>query len=171
MPEELSDSENEALAKKNSYLVCVNEEDYSKVAVKFASQLAKNTGASLLILHVMEPMDYQTLGSVAEKMKQERALDAEALLTSLAQEVDESVAIKPALMIREGLIENEIVKVIEEDTNVHMLIVGSASEGNAKSKTLPPLAAQVGRKLYIPMLIIPGNMTEQQITALTRRLL
>lgn len=154
-------------AKKVNYLVCVNSEEYSRVALRFACHMAKKNKGSVIVLHVMEPVDYQSFGTVAEKMRQELREKAEKLLQSLAEMSGNESGITPVLLVREGLIEEEIISVVKEDDSINMLLVGSAPESSNKSKILPPLVAQSGNKLQIPILIVPGNLTSQQIEALT----
>lgn len=152
---------------KVTYLVCVNKEEYSRVALRYACALVKkNSNSAIGLLHVMEPADYQSFGGVAEKMRAERREEAENILSDFAVEVLGS-DMTPMLIVREGLIEEEIIKVVEEYDNIQMLIVGVATETSAKSKIVPPLVSQIGNKLQIPMSIIPGNLTVKQIEALT----
>ena len=42
-------------------------------------------GGAVDLLHVMPPADFQTLGSVADRMKEERRAEGEQLLTKLAE--------------------------------------------------------------------------------------
>jgi nucleotide-binding universal stress UspA family protein len=152
---------------KITYLVCVNKEDYSRVALRFACALVKNhPNATISLLNVMEPADYQSFGAVADKMRTERRQEAEKLLNCLSEEVLDS-KITPILIVREGLIEEEIIKVVEEYNNIQMLIVGVAHKTSIKSKIVPPLVSQIGQKVHVPMMIIPGSMKEEQIALLT----
>lgn len=148
--------------RKTNYLVCVNSEDYSKIALKFACRIANKNNGIVTILNVIEPADYQSFALVADAIKEEKRQETEALLQSLAEELD----VIPSFMVREGSIEEEIIKVVEEDTSISMLIVGATTEANVKSKVLPQLVAQLGSKLLIPMLIVPGNITEHQMDEL-----
>ena len=152
---------------KLTYLVCVNKEEYSRVALRFACALVKkHANATISLLHVMEPADYQSFGSVAEKMRTERRQEAEKLLHEVAEDVLDS-NMTPILIVREGLIDEEIIKVVEEYTNIQMLIVGVATETSVKSKIVPPLVSQIGQKIHVPMMIIPGSMTPEQIDLLS----
>ncbi len=146
-----------------NYLVCVNSEKYSETALHFVCQMAKDNHGIVTILHVIEPADYQTLGAVAEKMREETINEAENLLKKLADKAKKWGDIMPSLLVKEGLIEDEIIAVLEEDKNISMLITGTASGTSVKSKILPPLVASLGKKLSIPMLIIPGNLSNRQI--------
>lgn len=154
-------------AKKVNYLVCVNSEKYSEVALHFACSTAKQNNGSVIMLHVIEPADYQTLGSVADKMKKELTANAENLLNKLAGKVKEWSGITPVLMVKEGLIEDEIISLIEEDKSINMLVVGVAPETSIKSKIIPPIVSALGSKLHVPMLIVPGNLSTKQIEDLT----
>lgn len=149
-----------------NYLVCVNKEEYSKVAVHFACNMAKKNNGTITLLHVIEPADYQTFGAVADKMKEEQRNETENLFQELAGDVFNKTGIRPILLIKEGLIEDEIIKLVDKDNNFHMLVVGSAPASLAKSKIIPPLVAQSGNKLRIPIVIIPGTMEQKQIDLL-----
>lgn len=153
--------------KKANYLVCVNGEDYSRVAVRFTSSMAKNNNGSVIILHVIELSDYKSFGTVVDKIREESRENAEILLQSLADMAHNEYGITPVFMVREGLIEEEIMKLIEEDDSINMLVVGADKESASKSKILPPLVSQSGKKLRIPVMIVPGNLSQKEIIALT----
>lgn len=149
------------------YLVCINKEEYSITALKFACEKAKKNNGSLIMLHIIEPINYQSLGTVEEKMRQEKRTEAENLLQELCEMTVEKYHITPVVIFKEGRIEEEIIKVIEEDNTISMLIVGSATESSPKSKILPPLVSEMGKKIFLPMLIVPGNLTDHQIKLLS----
>lgn len=156
------------IKKKVNYLVCVNKEKYSEVALHFACNLAKRNNGSIIMLHVIDPSDYQTIGAIADKMREEIFAEAEEMLKSLADKVKKWADIMPVIVLREGLIENEIISLIGEDGGINMLVAGAAPEKTyLKSKVLPSLVASLGGKFQIPMLIVPGNLTTKQIDELT----
>lgn len=152
----------EKLKKAASYLVCVNAEEYSETALHFTCYLAKKNNGSVILLHVIEPSDYLSIGVVADKMKQEKMEDSQKLLNELAGKAKDRSSIMPMVIVREGLIENEIISVVEEDPSIKMLIVGVS--GNAKKcKTTQLLVSNIGNKLKIPMLIVPGSFSAEQM--------
>jgi nucleotide-binding universal stress UspA family protein len=153
--------------RKVNYLVCVNKEKYSEVALRFACHVAKRSDGNIILLHVTEPTDYKTLGIIADKMEEENRQSAEELAQKLAQDAKRWTGNMPVIMLREGLIEDEIVSVIKEDPTIHILVVGSAADGGPKSKVLPPLVSKVGSKLMVPVLIVPGNLSGKDIERLS----
>jgi nucleotide-binding universal stress UspA family protein len=148
---------------KTNYLVCINAEEYSEVALHFTCYLAKKNKGSIVLLHAIEPADYQSIGIVAQKMRKERLNDSQKLLTELASKAKEWSGIIPIVMVREGFIEEEIISVVEEDISIKMLITGVSQESSKKSRIIPPLVSALGSKLRIPMLIVPGSITKQQM--------
>lgn len=145
------------------YLICVNSEKYSEVALHFVSNMAKFNNGTIIIMHVIEPADYQSIGSVADKMREEKLQGAHVLLEKLAAKAKEWFGKKPEVIVKEGLIEGEIISVIKKDQSINMLVVGTASDSSAKSKILPPLVSSLGSKLMIPMIIVPGNLSNKRI--------
>ncbi len=153
--------------KKVNYLVCVNNEKYSELALHFACNLAVKNNGSIIIMHVIEPADYQTIGAIADKMREEKFSEAEDLLKKLAKKVHDWSGITPVFLVKEGLIENEIISLVERDTSINMLVVGVSPKASMKSKVIPPIVAALGNKLHIPMLIVPGNMTNRKMEEVT----
>lgn len=153
--------------KKINYLVCVNSEDYSQTALQFACKLAKTNNGLVTILHVIEPSEYHSFGGVEKAMQSEKQESAQELMDDLSQKASEWFGSATILQVKEGKIEDEIIEVVENDETINMMIVGAASDGASKSKILPPLVSSLGSKLSIPMMIIPGNLSDEQIDDLT----
>lgn len=151
---------------RTSILVCINDNDHSRVALKFACAKAKKTGCSVSLLHVMEPPDYQGLAMVVERMDSDKREQAEKLLQDMAKLAYDYAGVTPVLIMKEGGVGKETVQAINLDNNIGMLIVGTSPETPGKGKLLPWLASQLGKDLLIPMVIVPGNLTNQQIDAL-----
>lgn len=153
--------------RKSAILVCVSDNAHSRVAVKFASSKAKNTGSELCIMHVVNPADYQSALAVSDVMREELLDASQALLARFADEAKQWVEMTPCLATREGRITDEIINAVQEDSSINMLVLGASPESPGREDILPLLVAQLGNRLLIPLTIVPGNLTEQQIKALT----
>jgi nucleotide-binding universal stress UspA family protein len=145
------------------YLVCVDAREESRVALRLACMKAQARGNSVGMLHVIAPVDFQTLGGVAERMREERHKEAEELLNGLAADAAAAFGVTPSLILREGLIGDEIVQAALDDANVNMVVIGVAQQSNTRGKLAAWLAGQLGAKLFIPLLMVPGNLTDQQL--------
>ncbi len=145
------------------FLVCVDQRPESEVALRLACIKAAKRNGLVDILHVMEPPEAQTLLHVSEKIREEQIEEAQILLNKLAQVAEEITHKKPNLMLREGPIGETIVQVAQEDNGVNMLVLGVATSGSSRGQLVAWLSTQLGEKLMMPMMLIPGNLTEQQI--------
>lgn len=154
----------QAAAKKRvKYLVCVDDREASRVALRYAAHQAKTHGGHLDILHVMEPAGFKGLSSVVETMREEKREKTEQLMQELAEEVQHWCGITPSLLMREGEIVEQIVAAVQEDFDVNVLVLASSPESRSQGSVFRALTADQGHRLQIPMVIIPHVMTEQEI--------
>ncbi|MCI5049639.1 MAG: universal stress protein [Rickettsiales bacterium] len=151
---------------KQKYLVCVANSDVSRKALRFACMKAAKRNISIDVLHVMPPIDVQTLQSVADKMLEEQRAEAEELLKSMADEAQELTGIKPTLLIRSGNPAEEILAQTQEDYFTNMLVLGVSPGSNSGRRVISWLSNHSGTKLLIPMMLVPGNLTDEQMESL-----
>lgn len=156
------------MAKKTTLLICVNNKEHSHVALKFACMMAKSRKASVTMLGVIDPMDYNTIFSVADVIKEDRIQEAETLMKTWAKEMKAWAGVTPKIVIEEGGIVDTIMAQIAADDSISMLILGAADDGSAgrSAGPLAELTSEIGDRYHIPLMVIPGNLTDQQIQAL-----
>ena len=148
------------------FLVCVDQHDESIAALTFACMRACTRGAVVDIVHVLPPADFQTLGMIADRMSEDRRSEGKQLLGRLSDEAEKISHVMPGLILREGNVGDELLKVVEELANVSILIIGTAHHTKGRGKLAAWLAQQLGQKLFVPLLMVPGNLNEDQIKAL-----
>ncbi len=121
------------------FLVVVDESDELKLALRYASRRAQHTGGRVALLFVIEPSDLQQWAAVETLMREEQREQAEALLQKLSAQVAELAGT--------------------------VLAASAGAEGPG-----PLITALTGKaltKLRVPITIVPGSLTEQQLDALT----
>lgn len=155
------------MAKKSKLLVCVDGSEHSRVAVHFACKEAERLGFKVELIHVVNTADVNSLFLAGEKLRAEKTANAEIMLKEIVKEVKDFSPVKPTYKIREGLLSEEIVKYVAEDGNINMLILGKAQGEGSKKDFISMLSAELVSKIMIPMLIVPGNLTDLQIEDLT----
>ena len=151
--------------KPAKYLVCVDSEPEAFVALRFACIKAAKRGGQVSVLYVMPDADVKALFSVADKMRSERTAEAEKLLEKLRNLALDFAGIAIDTILREGNVGDEILKYTMEDVDTNMLVLGVTQHGK-KGKLSSWLASQLGDKLLIPLMLVPGNLTDQQIEEL-----
>lgn len=155
------------MPKKSKMLVLVDDSAHSRVAVRFACKEAEGLKCKVELLHVLDASEFNTLFVAGEALREERMAEAEKLLKDMAKQIKDFSSIKPSFNIREGLLSEQVVKAIDEDGTVNMLILGKAPEEASKSDLITMLSAELVGKILIPMMIVPGSLTDKQIEELT----
>jgi nucleotide-binding universal stress UspA family protein len=154
------------MKRRTKFLVCVDNTAHSRTAVRFACAKAKSLGCPIELIHVLNPSEYNSIFGVGEKMKAERWAEAENLMNKMASEAFDFAGLMPSFMIREGVLSEEIIKAIRDDQDYNMLIIGKAAHEAGKKEIISMLTSELASKIMIPMMVVPGNLTDTQIQEL-----
>lgn len=149
------------------FLVVVDASEEMSVALRFACRRAQHTGGRVALLYVMEPADFQHFASVGELMREENRQDAERTLQTFAEEVNDLIGVTPTLYVREGVPSDEILKLIEEEPNISILVLGAGTDKKGPGPLVSSLAGKLAGKFPIPITVVPGTLSLERIDALT----
>ncbi|HEY4342770.1 MAG TPA: universal stress protein [Parvibaculum sp.] len=150
--------------KRRKFLVVADGTPESEIAIHFASLRARHTNGVVTLLAVLSTADAasQWLG-VQNIMREEARSEAEAVLHGLAAKVNDYAGAMPELVIREGRLADELLKFIEEDKDIAILVLASSASKDGPG----PLVSAVGNKGFpIPVTVVPGTLTEEAVQAL-----
>ena len=152
---------------KAKFLVVMDDTPECDRAAYFASRRAARVGVTVVMLRVIETDDHgqQWLG-VADIMRAEANEEAKAMLAKAAARSNGLAGITPECVIREGKPHEAIVKLIEEDEDIAVLVLaaGLGSEGPG------PLVSSLGKtagSFPIPVAIVPGHLTDDELDAMS----
>jgi nucleotide-binding universal stress UspA family protein len=148
------------------FLVVVDASDEWRMALRFACRRAEHTGGRVALLHVLEPTDIQHWMAVEEKIRSERRHEAERLLQRVAREVNQLTGTMPALHLREGQTRDELLKLVEEDPAISILVLGGRAYGDTPGPLIQYLTGKGAARLRIPITIVPGRLSVDQIDEL-----
>ena len=149
------------------FLVCVAPNETSRTAVRLACLKAKLRGGGVDLLYVQEPTGFQPLVDIGEAFNQEQEAKAQEVLTDFAKQAYEESGIQPCMLTRKGKLGKEILAAIREDSDINMLVIGLSPESVEGDKLVKWLAERTGGELLVPFMIVPGNLTDEQLEALT----
>lgn len=149
------------------FLVVVDATEEMSVALRFACRRASNTGGRVALLYVLEPADFQHWMAVEEKMREERREEAERVLHELGADVNTLTGHMPILYVREGKAADLIAELIEEEPEISILVLGAGTGKKGPGPLVSSLAGKLSGKFPVPITVVPGNLTLEQIDALT----
>jgi nucleotide-binding universal stress UspA family protein len=145
------------------FLVVIDKTPECQVALRFATRRAQHTGGRVTLMCAAAPGEFQQWRGVEEIMKDEAHAEAEALLHASAKVVNDLSGILPELVIPYGTVTECLGKLLKEDKDISILVLasGPGKEGPG------PLVAMFGSAVQaIPVTIVPGTFTADQIDAL-----
>jgi nucleotide-binding universal stress UspA family protein len=156
----------EETTKPRVFLVVVDESEELQAALHYAARRAAHTGGRIALLYVIEPSELQHWVAIENLAREERREEAEQLLQRLCEEIAPIAGTMPIVYIREGRRRDELLALIaEESISILVLAAGTGPEGPGPLITY--LTGQAAARLRIPITIVPGGLTLEQLDAVS----
>jgi hypothetical protein len=153
---------------KTKLLIAVSKGEHNKSALKYAAERARVLKCPIEMLYVIDTSDYQNLMGIEHNLKGELLREARHLLRDYASFIyDITKQITCVNVIEAESVGEGILKVVNSDLDINMVLLGVSKEIASKDKLVSWLAKHLGDRLMIPIMIIPNNLTDLQIHDLT----
>jgi nucleotide-binding universal stress UspA family protein len=167
----MSESETgEARAAKRAdrvFLVVVDESEEMQNALRYACRRAQRTQGRVALLDVIEPAEFQHWLGVGRVMEAEARAAAEQRTQALAAKVFQQTGVLPVVHIRVGKRAEELTALVKEDPTISTVVLGTAAGASSPGPLVTYLMTHLGRKLTVPLTLIPGELSVEDIDALT----
>ena len=154
---------------RRKFLVIVDETSEVEAALFFAANRVSRTGGTLMLLYVSEPQDFQHWIGIRQVQLEEETNKAKALFRLFRRKLNQGGldAIPVEETIREGKKADEVLKLIDEDEDVAILILGAASDAKGPGPLVSSLASgSYAGTFPIPITIVPGSLSAEEIKGL-----
>jgi nucleotide-binding universal stress UspA family protein len=152
---------------KRKFLVIVDETPEGETALYYAAKRAQRTGGGLALLFVIQPPEMTHWLGVEEAFREEQHNKARAVFRLHGRKLKNWGFEPPEEFIREGQLAEEIVKLIEEDEDFGILILGASTDPAGPGPLVSSLAAGAEAGTFpIPITIVPGNLTLEELKGL-----
>jgi nucleotide-binding universal stress UspA family protein len=149
------------------FLVVVDETEELRVALRYASRRAKATGGRVALFYVIEPSGFGHWIAVEDLMEKEMRLQAEETLKKHSDTVMKMTGQIPALYIREGNRLDALLDLIDEEPTISILVLAAGTGKGGPGPLISALAGKLNKRLHIPLTIVPGDLRDEEIDALT----
>ena len=113
--------------KPRNFLVVVDESPEMRLALIYASHRAKKVNGIVTLLYVVAPIESQQWLAVEESLKQEKLDLAHATLEQESAEVMAICGRRPIVHLREGLIANELLALLEEVEGISIVVLATST--------------------------------------------
>ena len=152
---------------RRKFLVVIDDSEECDRAVYFASRRAWHTGGGVVMLYVIAPGDFQHWLGVENIMRAEAQDEARRVLGEYSDKARAWAEVEPELVIREGSGPEEIHALIDSDTDIAVLVLAAATGSEGPGPLVSNLAGRVSGSFPIPITIVPGDLTDEEIEAVS----
>jgi nucleotide-binding universal stress UspA family protein len=151
------------------FLLVVDESVEVESALFYAASRIQHSSGSIVMLFVIQPEEYQHWMGVRAVQIEEETNKARALFRLFRRKLNQNglEAVPSEEVIREGDKAQEIVKLIDEDEDIAILVLGAATDAKGPGPLVSTLAAgKAAGSFPIPITIVPGKLSLADIQAL-----
>lgn len=148
------------------FLVVLDDSRECLNAMRFAAMRAANTGGGVEILSIIPPDEFNHWIGVAEVMREEARERIHAHFEVFAKWMRDRQGIDPELVIREGDAVPEILAQVAADPEIGVLVLGAGTDKKGPGPLVTQLTRSAG-SLPVPLTVVPGDMSKEQLEAIT----
>jgi nucleotide-binding universal stress UspA family protein len=153
--------------KSRVFLVVVDETEELQAALHYAARRAAHTGGRVALLYVIEPSELQHWVAIENLAREERREEGEQLLQRLCEEIAPIAGTMPIVYIREGRRSDELLSLIAEEPSISILVLAAGTGPEGPGPLISYLTSQAAARLRIPITIVPGGLTIEQLDAVS----
>lgn len=151
------------------FLIVVDESQEVEGALYYAASRIQRSSGSIVMVYVIVPQEFQHWINVRQQQVEEETTKAKALFRLFRRKLNlagfENVASEE--IIREGPKGEEIRKLIDEDEDIAILVLGASTDPAGPGPLVSSLAAGTAAGSFpIPVTIVPGTLDLEDILAL-----
>lgn len=148
---------------KRKFLVVIDETEECERALTFAAYRVKRTGGTVVLMTVFPSPEFIGLG-VEDVLRAEAVEQAERNLDMRLARVREIGDVRTESVIREGNGPEQIEEVIARDKDIAILVLAASKASDGPGPLATHFAARAN-VLPIPLTIVPGHMTDEEVIA------
>lgn len=147
---------------KWKFLVIADDTPEFKIVLRLAALRAARVGGMLVMLRIIPPAEFQHWVSVRDIMEEEAMEESREMMNIFAAEAKRLTGLDCEKIIRKGEPGDVITKYIAEDKDIHLLVLGANVEGDP-GPLVKAFREELLNVLHMPVLVVPGNMTDGEI--------
>ncbi len=152
---------------RRKFLVVIDDTPECSRALHYAARRAEHSGGALVLLFVIVSGEFQQWIGVENIMRAEAAEEAETILGRFADLARGWAKVEPELVIREGVRADEILKLIDEDPDISVLVLAAGVDTEGPGPLVSAMVAKGSGTFPVAITIVPGALDDAAIAAIT----
>lgn len=154
---------------RRKYLVVVDDVPEVEAAVFFAASRIGHSSGEIVLLYVIEPQGFHQWMGVRQAQLDEETNKAKVLFRLHRRKLTNAGFdnISVVEVLKEGKKADELVKIIDEDEDIAILVLGASADVGGPGPLVSSLATgKLAGSFPIPIVIVPGNLTIEDLMAM-----
>ena len=148
---------------KRKFLVVIDETVECDRALTFAAYRVKRTGGTVVLVSVVQSPEFVGMG-VEEVLRAEAVEEAERNLDVRLARLRDIGDVRSESVIREGEAVEEIERLINADRSIAILVLAASTSSDGPGPLVTHFASRANA-LPVPMTVVPGRLTDEEIIA------
>ncbi len=148
------------------FLAVIDDTSECDKALRYASLRAMRTGASVMLLRVLAPAQFQQWGGVQHVIEEELELDAQALLAEKALLAETWTGMRPETRLLWGDGPQKILEILTSERAIRALVLAAAAKGRP-GPLVEFFAGERAGRLPCMVIVVPGSMSDAELDRLT----
>ena len=148
------------------FLAVVDDSPECAKAVRFAARRCARVGAAIVLLGVVTPPEHESWLGIGEVMHAEAQEEASKLLDQASATVRALAGLEPEKIVRTGIKADELVKLIEADEDISLLVLAAGTSRDGPGPLVSALLGKSAGSFPIPVAIVPAHLDDDEIDAL-----
>ena len=149
------------------FLIILDDTPEMLNAMRYAAIRASKTGGGVEILAIVSPEEFQHFMGVADVMRAEAHEKIEAHFQVFKDRMEKREGVTPTLAIREGEKVDAVLKHLKDNPEIGVVVLGAGTENSGPGLLISALTGRRIGDLRVPITIVPGSMTKEDIIAVT----
>jgi nucleotide-binding universal stress UspA family protein len=149
---------------KRKFLVVIDDTEECDRALTFAAFRVKRTGGTVVLVSIVPKPEFIGMG-VEEVLRAEAVEEAERNLDMRLARIKEIGDVRAESVIREGNGPEQIEQLIGQDRAIAILVLAASKSQDGPGPLVTHFAARAN-VLPIPLTIVPGHMSDEEIIAI-----
>ena len=149
---------------KRKFLVVIDETEECDRALTFAAFRTKRTGGTVVLVTVIPKPEFIGMG-VEDVLRAEAVEEAERNLDSRLARIKEIGDVRAESVSREGNAPEQIEQLIDKDHGIAILVLAASKSSEGPGPLVTHFAGRA-HALPIPLTIVPGRMSDEEIIAI-----
>ena len=151
---------------RRKFLVVIDDTPECDRAVVYSAHRVMHSGGGLIMVYAIAPSDFQHWIGVENIMRAEANETAEEALRKQSERAMATCGIAAETIVREGNLAEVILELIEEDEDIAILVLAAGTDSEGPGPLVSSIAGSGSGTFPIPVTIVPGTLSDEDIAAL-----